>query len=237
MNTSKALRLEPRAQPGLTPGQPTALPLTSFRSYYLGTIIRPRRTFAALLADDRRLRHGLLALALNAALYTLIYAFLWHGGGAPSSFTPWLAIPKDVYYAYNRFLLAPSMVAGWMLAAGVAQLLSRPFGGKGSFEDTLSVFGFGISIACLASLAHDLPDSLLGAIGLLNLREYEVVLNTPMTIGWAILWTCYSLSFLWFLVLFPKGVAAAQRIGRGPAVLVGVLSFAVYQFVFLIFNR
>ena len=133
-------------------------------------------------------------------------------------------------------MLAPSMFAAALLAAGVAQLLSRPFKGKGSFEDNLSAFGFAISIACLASLAHDLPDSFLGAIGLLDLRWYEVALNSP-TIWRAILLTLYSLSFLWFLVLFPKATGAAQRIKTAPAIFVGVLAFFVYQFVFLIFNR
>jgi len=97
---------------------------------------------------------------INAILYTLVYIFLTIGGGAPSSFDPWLAVPKDVYYYYNQFWLAPSMFGCWILAAGVAHLLSRLFAGKGSFEDTLSVFGFGITIATFFALLHDLTDSL-----------------------------------------------------------------------------
>ncbi len=188
------------------------------------------------MTDPRRLRFGWLAVGINIVLYTLVYIFLTAGGGAPSTATPWLAIPKDAYYAYDRFMLAPSVFMGWVLAAGIAQLLSRPFGGKGTFEDLLSVFGFAISVASLASLLHDLPDSFLGAIGVLNLREYEVILNSP-TIWRVILLTLYGLSALWFLVLFPLAVNAAQRLKRGPAILVGVPAFFVYQFVFYIFNR
>ncbi len=210
--------------------------MKSFKDYYFGTIFRPRRTFEALMTDARRLRFGLLALLITVVLYTLVYVFLTIGGGAPSAFTPFLAIPKEVYYFYNQFFLAPSLFMGWILAAGVAQLLSRFFSGKGSFEDTLSVFGFGISIASLASLAHDLPDTFLGAIGLLNLKEYEVALNSP-TIWRTILWILYSLYFILFFVLFPKGVAAAQHLRPGPAVLVGLLAVLVYQGVFVIFNR
>jgi hypothetical protein len=228
--------LRARSSDGRRAAVSQTAPLASFRAYYLGTILRPRRTFEALLVDQHRLRFGLLALALNAALYTLVYVFLVLGHGAPSRFAPWLAIPSDAYYSYNRFILAPSMVAGWILAAGVAQLLSRLFGGQGSFEDTLSVLGFGISIACLTSLVHDLPDSFLGAIGLLDLRQYEVALNSA-TIWRAILWSCYLLSAAWFLVLFATGVGVAQRLRRGVSVLVGALAYAVYQFVFLIFNR
>jgi hypothetical protein len=210
--------------------------MNSFKDYYFGVIFHPRRTFQALMADERRLKFGLLALLTNIVLYTLVYIFLNARGGAPSSFTPWLAIPKEVYYFYNRFMLAPSMAAGALLAAGVAQLLSRPFKGKGAFEDNLSTFGFAIAIACLASLLHDLPDSFLGAVGLLDLSWYETALNSP-TIWRTILWTLYILSAIWFVVLFPIAVSAAQRIKRGPAIFAGLLAFFVYQFVFLIFNR
>ncbi len=215
---------------------PPSTHLRSFRDYYFGVIFHPRSTFEALLADHRRLRFGLIAILINAFLYTLVYIFLTAGGGAPSVATPWLAIPKEVYYSYDRFIVAPSMLMGWILAAGVAQLLSHLFSGKGSFEDNLSAFGFAISIACLASLIHDLPDSFLGAIGLLDLRAYEVTLNSP-TIWRAILLTLYGLSILWFMVLFPLGLRAAQRMKLWPFIFTGLFSYFVYQLVFYTFNR
>jgi hypothetical protein len=210
--------------------------MRSFWNYYFAVLRRPRRTFDALMADSRRLRFGFLALAISAILYLFVYIFLSTGGGAPSSFTPFLAIPLDRYYFYNQFFVLPSMFGAWILAAGVAQLLSRPFGGSGAFEDNLSAFGFAIGIAVLASLLHDLPDSFLGAIGVLDLKAYEVVLNSP-TIWRTILWILYGLSFVLFVILFPKAVGAAQRIRRGPAIFVGILAFVTYQGAFLIFNR
>src|SRR5690349_20317072 len=140
----------------------------TFKDYFLGTLLHPDKTFDLLMSDTRRLKLGLSAISLNALAYTLVYIFLTMGGGAPSSIAPWLAIPKVVYYFYNRFILAPSMFGCWILAAGVAHLLSRLFSGRGSFEDTLSSFGFGITIATFIALLHDLTDSFLGAIGLLD---------------------------------------------------------------------
>jgi hypothetical protein len=208
----------------------------SFGSYYIGTLRHPRRTFDTLRADPRRLKFGLLAMVINAVLYTLVYVFLYMGGGAPSTFKPWMAIPADVYYRYDRFILAPSMFGCWILSAGLAQLLSKSFKGRGTFEDNLSVFGFAIGIASLASLAHDLTDSFLGAIGLLDLRWYETALNSP-TIWRTILWILYGLSLVLFLLLFPKAVGASQRLRPVPAIIVGVPSFLAYQVVFLVFNR
>ena len=210
--------------------------MKSFKDYYIGTLLRPRRTFDALLTDNRRLKFGLLAISINAILYNLVYIFLWSRGGAPSSFTPWLAVPKEVYYFYNQFWLAPTMFGCWILAAGVAHLLSKLFSGKGSFEDTLSVFGFGITIATLFALLHDFTDSFLGAIGLLDLRWYEVQLNSP-TIWRTILWTLYSIAIILLVVLQIIGVKTSQKIKIGPAVFIGSIAATVYQGIFFIFNR
>jgi hypothetical protein len=188
--------------------------MKTFWKYYIGTILRPQRTFNELIPDENRLRFGIFALSINAVLYTLVYIFLTIGEGAPSTFPPWHNLPLDEYYMYNQFLLAPSMFMCWILAAGVAQLLGKLVSGKGSFEDTLSVFGFAISIACLASLIHDLQDTFLGAIGIINLREYEIALNSA-TIWRTILLTLYSISVFWFIVLFTKGIKSVQRIRVG----------------------
>jgi hypothetical protein len=209
--------------------------MKSFKDYYIGTLLRPGKTFDILLTDNRRLKLGFLAMLINVLLYTFVYIFLTIGGGAPT-IAPWLAIPKDVYYFYDRFILAPSLFGLWILAAGVAYLLSRLFSGKGSFDDTLSVFGFGITIAYLFSLLHDFPDSLLGAIGLLDLRWYEVQLNTP-TIWRTILFTFYSIGLIVLALQLSIGVEKSQRIKRGPAILIGTISFIVFQGGFFIFNR
>jgi hypothetical protein len=165
-----------------------------------------------------------------------VYIFLTIGNGAPSSFTPWLAVPKEVYYFYNQFWLAPSMFGCWILSAGVAHLLSRMVSGKGSFEDTLSVFGFGITIATFFALLHDLPDTFLGAIGVLDVQWYEVQLNSP-TIWRLILWLCYSTGLIMLYVLLTKGIVFSQRIKGIFAIFIGLVAFVAYQGVFLVFNR
>jgi hypothetical protein len=128
------------------------------------------------------------------------------------------------------------MFGCWILAAGVAHLLSRLFGGRGTFEDTLSTLGFATAIATLASVAHDLPESFLGAIGAINTRAYEVQLNSATPAAF-VLWIFYGLYGVLFVVLYPLAVKAAQRIKTAPAILVGELAFIVYQGVFFVFNR
>ena len=40
-----------------------------------------------------------------------------------------------------------------------------------------------------------------------------------------------------FVVLFSKGIAAAQGVRRGHAALLGTTAFAAYQLMFVLFNR
>ena len=65
---------------------------------------------------------------------------------AHTTFKPWLAIPAEDYYRYNRFLLAPSLLMCCLLADSIVQLFSRFFRGSGTFEDTLAALGLGIAI-------------------------------------------------------------------------------------------
>ena len=220
------------------PGPANSVPpaLTSFKDYYFGTVFRPRDCFNALMGDARRLRYGIIALAINAQLYTLLYVFLSLGGGAPSSMKPWLAISADSYYEYDEFFLAPSMFICWILAAGLAQLFSRPASGKGSFEDMLSVLGFAISIPCLPALLVDLPQAFLGAFGLIDLRQVEARIGSP-GLWHEIVMLLYSLSICWSAVLFCVGVRSAQRIARRTAIVVGLFAYLVYELVFVVFNR
>lgn len=208
----------------------------SFIQYYLRAFVRPRQTFDLLLSDDRKGRFGFYFVCIPAVLYTLMYVFLTLGGGAPSSFEPWLNIPKDVYYSWNRFLAAPSFFLCWIIAAGTGQLLSSLFGGKGSFEDNLSVLGLSIGVAMWATLPHDLTMSFLSAIHVIDAGEHEIAMNSP-TIWRTLIWTFMILYLIWFALLFSKAFAASQKLKTSYAVLLGIIGFAVFQLIFLIFNR
>ncbi len=208
----------------------------TFWSYYRALFLRPSRTFHELLADERRVRFGFLAVLIPALGYTLFYILASRAGGAPSSFTPWLAIPIEDYFFYDIFIVAPSMLLCWIFASGVVQLLAPLFSGTGAFEDTVAVIGFGISIATWSTLIHDLTDALLGAVGIISLREYEAALNAP-TIWRTLLLTLFAIYFVWFLFLFTKGIRAAHSLPAWKSFVLAFIALFAYQGVFLIFNR
>lgn len=204
--------------------------------YYLRTFIKPQSVFDHLLKDERHYNYGFLYILLPTAGYTLMYIFLTIGNGAPSVFTPWLNIPKESYYSVNRYLLAPGMIMSWLLAASVMQIGSRYFKGIGTFEQTLSIMALSISAAMAAALMHDLPMSFFSAIKVINAREHEIAMNSP-TIWRTLLWTAYSLYFILFVILFQKCVFVVHKLSKLLSFIIGLISFAVFQIVFLIFNR
>jgi hypothetical protein len=206
----------------------------TFFPYYFGTVIQPEKTFASLKADPRNLRYGFLAVLIMAVLYSFVYLFLIFGGGQP--FKPLLDIPPDEYYRYNVFFCAPSMLLGWILAAGVVQVIARILSGTGTFEQTLCVLGFGIGIASWSTGLHDLLTSFLGAIHVISQKDYEVALNSP-TIWRTLLWIQMLIYLLWFLFLFREGVQKVHGLKGWKAALAGTAGFAAYQGFFLIFNR
>lgn len=203
---------------------------------YLQTFIRPSKTFEEILKNDSSVSQGFFFILIPIIAYTLMYIFLTIAGGAPSVFTPWLNIPKDVYYSINRFLLAPSMILAWFTATSFIQVVSRLLKGSGTFEQTLNLVALSISIAMWGGLIHDLPMSFLSAVGIINASEHEIAMNSP-TIFRTLLWTCYSIYFILFFILFPMVVRKAHKLSWLKSIVTGISGFILFQLIFLIFNR
>jgi Yip1 domain len=207
-----------------------------FISEYLQTIFKPRKAFEELIVKDDLLKYGFIYMAIPIAFYTLMYVFLTMAHGAPSVFTPWLNIPKESYYAVNRFLLLPSMLIGWFTATSFIQISSRCLGGVGTFEQTLATIALSISIAMWGGLIHDLPMSFFSAIGVIDAKQHEIDMNSQ-TIFRTLLWACYSVYFLAFFILFTLSVKVVHKLGWLKSFVIGSLAFIIFQLIFLIFNR
>jgi len=203
---------------------------------YFRTIFSPRKSFERLLAADNYLTLSFIYILIPIVAYTLMYVFLTIANGAPSVFTPWLNIPKENYYSINRFLLAPSMLLCLFVAASTVQILSRILKGTGTFEQTLVVIALSISIAMWGGLIHDLPMSFLSAIGVIDAKQHEIAMNSP-TIFRTLLWICYSIYLIAFLVLFSLTVKTVHKLNWLKSISIGITAFIIFQLVFLIFNR
>lgn len=203
---------------------------------YFLTIYRPVVAFKRLLDNPAHVKLGFLYMLIPMAGYTAMYIFLTLGKGAPSTFEPWLNIPKERYYAVNRFLLAPSMILCWWVATAYIQLMTRIFNGKGSFEQTLAVIGLSISLAMWGGLIHDLPMSFLSATGIIDAKQHEIAMNSP-TIFRTLLWIAYGIYFFAFVTLFSIAVRVVHQVSKAGSTMIGVSAFMIFQLLFFVFNR
>jgi hypothetical protein len=207
-----------------------------FWSLYAKAFRRPGPALRRVAADPRSVRLGAAAVAITATVYTIVYFFLAHNGGRPTVFSPWLAIPAEDYYRYNQWMLVPSIALAWVAASGFAQFTARSFGGRGSFEQTLGVLGFGISVSSWWTGLHDLLTSFLGFVDVIDQRAYEDAMNGP-TLARTLLWTLMLGYLIWSWMMFTKGVMAAHRLSVPRSLTAGFVGFLVYQLVFIVFNR
>jgi len=100
-----------------------------------------------------------LAVAIIVSLYLVNRRYgknvlLALAGGEPA-IPPLHAIPARDYHFLQVFFMPLVMISAWILASGVVQLLSKPFGGNGTFEDTLSLLDFGIAAPTYVTLIPD----------------------------------------------------------------------------------
>lgn len=210
--------------------------MNTFISEYFQTVYNPRKTFEEVIIQENLHKLSFAYISIPIVCYTLLYIFLTIASGAPSTFTPWLNISKENYYAINRFLLAPSMLICWLTATSFIQVAGRLLGGEGTFEQTLTTIALTISIAMWGALIHDLPMSFLSAIGVINAGQHEIAMNSP-TIFRTILWVCYSIYFIAFFILFPLSVRVVHKLNWIKSITIGSFAFIIFQLIFLIFNR
>jgi len=209
--------------------------MASLRYYFENTIIRPRRAFSELLSDPRRLKHGFITFLIMVLLYTVGILFIAFSGAEPTM-RPWLAIPSKNYYYWQTLFYAPVFITGWILAAGVVQLLSRLFKGNGTFEDTASLLGFGIAVPTYVTLIPDTIGGFLAFLGIINQKEYTEFITHP-GLGQIFSWSLMLIELVWLITLFSVSVEKAQKLPWWKAGIIGTIGYIVYQLFLFIFIR
>jgi len=215
--------------------QATPRPAASTWAYFTAFVRHPAQTSGQLLSDPARLRYGFFAVLTVGLGYALTVVGIAWSGGTPSP--PWLAIPSAEYFKWEALFVAPVTVLCWVLAGGVMHLLSKPFGGRGSYDDTLALLGFAIAFSTFISLIPDATRALLTSVGVMNRAAWEKAISEPGTADFIFLWAYMIAYMLALAFVFPLSVARSQRLRTWPAVLVGIIGAVLYQGVYFIFIR
>ncbi len=81
-------------------------------------------------------------MIINYYWFSLVLAGYMNGIGAMDGFAPFLRIPNDQYYLWEAIFIVPVSLGGWIMIAGIVQLVARQFGGYGDFERTVALLGW-----------------------------------------------------------------------------------------------
>jgi len=215
--------------------QPAPAPAPSTWGYFAAFIHHPARTCAQLLSDPARLRFGFFAVLTVGLGYAVTFAGIACSGGIAGP--PWLVISQAEYFKWEVLFVAPVTVLCWVLAGGVMHLLSKPFGGRGTLDDTLALLGFAIAFATFVTLIPDAIRALLTSLGVMNRAAWEQAISQPGTADFVLLWADIFAYMLTLLCLFPVSIGRSQRLRSWPAIVVGIIGAVLYQGVYFIFIR
>jgi hypothetical protein len=210
--------------------------LSGFWHFYWRVFVSPTKAFQQIDLDNRKMVLGFIASTIPALGYTLFYIMASRAGGAPTVFVPWLNLPMDKYFYYAIFLAIPGYLLAVFFASGFVYFCMRLARINVSFDSVLMVLGFGIGVVSWSTLLHDLIDAFLGFIRVIDMSQYEQALNEP-TFWRYLLLTLYVIYFVWFFILFQKGIAVIGAISRARASLFALIGLVSFQLVLLLFIR
>ncbi|MFZ5809274.1 MAG: hypothetical protein ACOY16_08325 [Chloroflexota bacterium] len=210
--------------------------ISEFFRLYWSVFVSPTKAFQQIDLDNRKMLLGFLAVMIPAIGYTLFYIMASSAGGAPSVFVPWLNLPMERYFYYAIFLAIPAYLLAFLFASGFVYFCMRLARLQVSYDSIAMVLGLGIGVASWSSMLHDLTDAFLGFVGLIDIRQYEQLLNEP-TFWRYLLLSLYTIYFIWFFVLFQKGIAVVSKIDKAKASIFAFIGLAAFQSVLLLFIR
>ena len=210
--------------------------------YAWGTIARPGPTFEALAAE-RSVRWALAIAALgvvegwgNMALFAL-FGYDWLGS-RPLLADPtyvggmgYWRVPADQWLPIFAALLPVLALYGLVIVPGTAHLLSKLWGGRGTYEQMVNVLAFAtvpsLAIAWLSEWLTGVPLNLLSG----RAYFYGAAMQGEFGPTVAILWTIYAsvvytIPWAWGIVLGIVGIRRVQGISWPGAVVAMLVAFA-----------
>jgi hypothetical protein len=192
--------------------------------YWARATVRPRSTIATLKDHPSKVAIAAWINLIFAAMYTGTVVIYTQIGRLPA-YPPWIPIAVEHYYLYQTFWTIPWGLATWIMMAGICHLLAiaGPRQRPGyQFEDALMVCGLAWIVPNLICMW--IPETLLVPLGV----EWP---------GWLEILRIMVIPPLWQTALVSVGLHITHQVGWLRAVLIGLLSVAVFFIMFLAFMR
>jgi len=200
----------------------------------LQLIRSPKTTITKLASDPRAAFVGLKHILLYAVLYEIVIV-LWAFGDATPTMPAFLKIPEDQYYYYQLTFQIPMIVIAWLLAAGIAYVLSKVLGGNGSYDTILAGFGIAALVSAYFVLIPDFIQGLLWSTGLVSFAEYqEATSRGPLFV---LVWGYITAYEVCYLVLYTVTIRYSQNLGTLKSAIVATISFFASAVIYITICR
>ncbi|MCK4527129.1 YIP1 family protein [candidate division WOR-3 bacterium] len=122
-----------------------------FSSFWVGTIVSPRKTFKQILQEES-VWFGFVSFLLYGLLYAITEIFLVINHLRPTM-PPFLPISEESYYFWQLLFGIPVGLLGWVILGWVAYFMTtKLFKANGSLRNYLNVLGFSFSVPCIITM-------------------------------------------------------------------------------------
>ena len=188
----------------------------------LQLIRSPKTTITRLVNDPRAAFVGFKHIFLFAVLYEFVMVF-WAFGDATPTMPAFLKIPVDQYYFYQLIFQIPMILIVWLLAGGIAYVLSKALGGNGSYDTILGGFGIAALVSGYFVLIPDFIQGVLWSTGWVPFAEYQEA--TSRGLLFVLVWSYITAYEVSYLVLYTVTIRYSQNLGTLKSAIVATFSF------------
>jgi hypothetical protein len=208
----------------------TSLSVGRLVRYFILPLYRPQRGLGDLLQEPRRVAYGLLIYLFLGIIYTVSVQMAW-ARGFGAGVTPFLAIPADRYYSWQRFFQIPFFLVAFITFAGTARLVAAAFRGGGSFENAFALCAVAMTLPMMLTMW--VPETII---------FFAAPPGYAPSGAWGTVWLLFNIvrqvaGVLWPLVLIGLGLARSERIGGFAAAAATTVAFLPTGALMVIFIR
>ena len=237
---------------------PAAQPSTARRIWqaFWGTLLHPSRTFRELSQETNLLVGAapfLIWLAL--AFFNSLLRTAFHGpqiGTEPMlnkivfvGGFGYLVLDQEAYRSgWGTAFILIILPIMWILAAGIVQVFSRHWKGKGSFENGLmpvsyAIFVPWVLIQSTSEIIFGVPINLLTGTKFFWAEAMIGEFGPQVTLIWnAFVYGIYStLTYGWSIALLAIAVQRTQGLSWPKSIITAIIAFFAVVFLFSIFVR
>ena len=194
----------------------------------------PNAVLHRLTSDPRAALVGFKHVLVIAVLYE-IAILLWAFGADTVTLPAFLKIPEEQYYFYELIFLIPLFICTWLLAGGIAYLISKAMGGSGSYDAILGGFGLTMAVSAYFTLIPDYLQGVLWTTGWIPFAEYQELTGKGLLL--LIVWVYMLAYVLAHLYFYSITIRRTQGLNVFKSIFVALISFFGSFAVWITFVR